>query len=81
MGGSLWAIKCILFGQMLYYFGGNFCLIHYEKLCPLQPPCLANRALKKLIYNYITTIPWKYEKLIFKKCQIRKSRNCTIVVS
>jgi hypothetical protein len=35
-------------------------LIHYEKLCPPQPHCLANRASKQLIYNYTTTIPWKY---------------------
>jgi hypothetical protein len=55
---------------MLYCFGGNFCLIHYEKLCPLQPHCLANRALKQVIYNYITTIPWKYEELIKKNATL-----------
>jgi hypothetical protein len=40
--------------------------IHYEKLCPLHPHCLTIRAPKQLIYNYITTIPWKYKELIFK---------------
>ncbi len=38
---------------------------------------MATRAPKQLIYNYITTIPWKYEKLINKmSCQKIKDLNC-----
>jgi hypothetical protein len=34
---------------------------------------------KQLIYNYLTTIPWKYNKNKIK-CHIGKSRSCTMVV-
>jgi hypothetical protein len=39
---------------------------HYENLCLQQLDCLITRAPKQLIYNCITTIPWKYNKLINK---------------
>ncbi len=39
---------------------------HYEKLCLRQLDCPTTRAPKQLIYNYIATIPWKYNKLINK---------------
>jgi hypothetical protein len=38
--------------------------LHYEKLCLLQPCCLATKVPKQLIYNYTTTIPWKYKEPI-----------------
>jgi hypothetical protein len=41
-------------------------LTHYEKLCPQQLNYPTTRAPKQLIYNYIVTIPWKYDKLINK---------------
>jgi hypothetical protein len=37
---------------------------HYEKLCSPQAHCFAIRTPKQLIYNNITTILWKYEKLL-----------------
>ncbi len=40
--------------------------VHYEKLCPRQLDYLTTRASKQLIYNYITIVPWKYDKLINK---------------
>ncbi len=40
--------------------------IHYESLCLLQPHYPATRTPKQLLYNYITTIPWKYKKLMNK---------------
>jgi hypothetical protein len=40
--------------------------VHYEKLCPRQLDYLTTRAPKQLIYNYITIVPWKYDKLINK---------------
>jgi hypothetical protein len=39
---------------------------HYEKLCSEQLDYPTIRASKQLIYNCITTIPWKYNKLINK---------------
>jgi hypothetical protein len=47
---------------------------HYEKLCPLQAHCFVPRAPKQLIYNYITTILWKYEELIFKNATFKNQR-------
>ncbi len=39
---------------------------HYEKLCPQQLDYPTTIAPEQLIYNCITTIPWKYDKLINK---------------
>jgi hypothetical protein len=36
---------------------------HYEKLCTQKPHYLAIKALKQLIRNYATPIPWKYMPL------------------
>jgi hypothetical protein len=36
---------------------------NYEKLCLQKPHYLVIKALKQLIYNYITNIPWKYGEL------------------
>jgi hypothetical protein len=40
--------------------------MHYEKSFPLKPHYIVTRALKQLIYNYITIRVWKYGKLINK---------------
>jgi hypothetical protein len=58
----------------------NNVYMHYEKLCMSQPHHLATRTPKQLIYNYITTIPWKYEELTKKKL-CKKSRSCIVVAS
>ncbi len=47
----------IFFGDL---FQKNF--HHYEKLCPQQLDYPTTRAPKQLIYNYIATVPWKYDK-------------------
>jgi hypothetical protein len=47
---------------------------HYENLCLLQPHCFVTRAPKQLIYNYTTTIPWKYKELIIKIDMLKKSK-------
>jgi hypothetical protein len=49
----------------------NNIYMHYEKLCMSQPHRPATRAPKQLIYNYITTIPWKYEELIIIKNHVK----------
>ncbi len=36
---------------------------HYEKLCPQKPHYPTTKDFKQLIYNYATTIPWKYKEL------------------
>jgi hypothetical protein len=55
-------------------------MIHYEKLCSLQPHCPTTKAPKQVIYNYIATIPWKYEKLV-KNAQVEKSRSYVVVAN
>jgi hypothetical protein len=39
---------------------------HYEKLCPQQLDYPTTKAPKQLIYNYISIVPWKYDKLTNK---------------
>jgi hypothetical protein len=39
---------------------------NYEKLCMWQLNYLTTKVPKQLIYNCITTVPWKYDKLINK---------------
>ncbi len=52
--------------------------MHYEKLCMLQPHCLAIGAPKQLIYNYTTIIQWKYEELIKRmSCEKTKKLYCS----
>ncbi len=45
---------------------------------PQQLDYCTTRVPKQLIYNYIATIPWKYDKLIFlNPCQKIKELYCT----
>jgi hypothetical protein len=39
---------------------------YYEKSCLWQLDSFGTKVPKKLIYNYATIVPWKYEKLINK---------------
>jgi hypothetical protein len=50
---------------MKYWILSTFKL-HYEKSYLPKPHCLAIKAWKQLIYNYITTRAWKYGQLINK---------------
>jgi hypothetical protein len=48
----------------------------------LQPQYFVTRTPKQLIYNYITTIPWKYNELIIKSDTLKNQRlycNCMLV--
>jgi hypothetical protein len=47
-------------------------------LCLQQLDYPTTRVPKQLIHNYITTIPWKYDKLI-NKIPRQKIRNCIVV--
>jgi hypothetical protein len=54
--------------------------VHYEKLCPRQLNYLTTRAPKQLIYNCITIVPWKYNKLI-NKMSHQKIRSYIVVAN
>jgi len=45
--------------------------INYEKLHPLKPNSHATKTTNQLLYNYVTTSPWKYGEFKNKMpCQI-----------
>jgi hypothetical protein len=45
----------------------------YEKLCSKKPHYLATKDLKQLNYNYIITIPWKFEELKSRMLCVKNS--------
>jgi hypothetical protein len=59
--------------------GYMFLSIHYEKSCFSKPHCLATKAPKQVIYNYIATKTWKTWVINKIKFYVKKSRSCTIV--
>jgi hypothetical protein len=49
---------------MLVVFVIYFLQWHYEKSCPKQIDFPITKVAKKLIYNYVTIVLWKYGVLI-----------------
>ncbi len=57
---------------------------HYEKVCLLEPHCLATITPKQLVYKYTTTITWKYGQLINRMSHQKIKElyyNCNLVTN